>query len=142
VPQRRLEGFEQALAEGGIAADRDLHEPGYFTIEGGYDAAQALLDHAHPPTAIFAFSDEMAMGTLWAARDRGVDVPGQLSIIGVDDHDVSPVVGLTTVHQDVGEHGARAARAMIKLLSGVEVPAVKHNAPIRLVGRRTTAPPA
>ena len=51
--------------------------------------------------AYASFSDEMAFGVLWAARERGLSVPGDLSVVGVDDHDGAPVVGLTTVHQDV-----------------------------------------
>lgn len=140
VPHRRQQGFEAALREAGVLPDRGLYAPGYFTIEGGYVATLALLDRPQPPTAVFAFSDEMAMGALWAARERGVDVPGDLSILGVDDHDVSGVVGLSTVHQDVAEHGARAARVMIQLLAGDDVSAVRQNADIRLVQRLTTAP--
>ena len=100
-----------------------------------------LLDRPDPPTAVFAFSDEMAFGVLWAARERGLSVPDDLSVVGVDDHDGSPVVGLTTVHQDVAEHGAHAARAMIDMLTGVDVSLERQNAPIRLVERSTTAPP-
>jgi DNA-binding LacI/PurR family transcriptional regulator len=62
-------------------------------------------------------------------------------VVGVDDHDGAPVVGLTTVHQDVAEHGAHAARAMIDMLTGLEVSLERQNAPIRLVERSTTAPP-
>jgi LacI family transcriptional regulator, repressor for deo operon, udp, cdd, tsx, nupC, and nupG len=78
---------------------------------------------------------------MWAARERGLRVPDDLSVVGVDDHDAAPVVGLTTVHQDVAEHGARAARAMIDMLTDREVSLERQNAPIRLVERLTTAPP-
>jgi LacI family repressor for deo operon, udp, cdd, tsx, nupC, and nupG len=100
-----------------------------------------LLDRPDPPTAVFAFSDEMALGVLWAARERGLSVPDDLSVVGVDDHDAAPVVGLTTVHQDVAEHGAHAARAMIGILTGGEVALDRQNTPIRLVERMTTARP-
>ena len=141
VPNRRLQGFEQAMREAGITPDPTLYAPGYFAIDGGYDALNTLFNRPDPPTGVFAFSDEMAMGALWAARERGISVPRDLSIVGVDDHDGSPVVGLTTVHQDVAEHGARAARTVIDLLTAREVELERHNAVIRLVERFTTAPP-
>ena len=119
APFRRQQGFELAFKEAGLQPDPSLYAPGYFDIGGGYDALGMLLDHPDPPTAVFAFSDEMAFGVLWAARERGLSVPDDLSVVGVDDHDGSPVVGLTTVHQDVAEHGAHAARAMIDILSGL-----------------------
>jgi DNA-binding LacI/PurR family transcriptional regulator len=141
VPHRRQLGYELALTEAGLAPDPSLYMPGYFDIAGGYEALGALLGIPDPPTAVFAFSDEMAFGVLWAARDRGVRVPEELSVVGVDDHDESPVVGLTTVHQDVAEHGAHAARAVIEILTGGSVSFERRNAPIRLVERLTTAPP-
>ena len=141
VPHRRQIGHELALAEAGLNPDPSLYVPGYFDISGGYEALGTLLAMADPPTAVFAFSDEMAFGVLWAARDRGIRVPDDLSVVGVDDHDASPVVGLTTVHQDVAEHGAHAARAVIEILTGGDVALKRQNAPIRLVERLTTAPP-
>jgi LacI family transcriptional regulator, repressor for deo operon, udp, cdd, tsx, nupC, and nupG len=141
APYRRQQGFELAFAEAGLRPDPSLYAPGYFDIAGGYDALRMLFARPDPPTAVFAFSDEMAFGVLWAARELGFSVPDDLSVVGVDDHDGAPVVGLTTVHQDVAEHGAHAARAMIELLSGREVSLERQNAPIRLVQRFTTAPP-
>jgi LacI family repressor for deo operon, udp, cdd, tsx, nupC, and nupG len=141
VPHRRQQGYESALREAGIEPDPALVAPGYFAIEGGYDALNVLLDLADPPTAVFAISDETAFGALWAARERGIDVPRDISVIGVDDHDNAPVVGLTTVHQDVPEHGAHAARMVFDILTGVELTTERQNAPIRLLERSTTAPP-
>ncbi|MDQ3469635.1 MAG: substrate-binding domain-containing protein, partial [Actinomycetota bacterium] len=106
--------------------------------DGGFQAAGRLLDRARPPTAIFALSDEMAFGTLVAARRRGFDVPRQLSVIGVDDHDVAEVMGLTTVRQRVSEHGAAAARALPVLLSGDDRPSSHAVGTIELVVRATT----
>ena len=59
------------------------------------------------PTALFALSDEMAFGALMAARELGIAIPGDISLVGVDDHEFAAVMGLTTVRQDVVEHGAR-----------------------------------
>lgn len=141
VPHKRQQGYEQAHRDAGLALDPSLSAPGYFTIEGGYQAFIGLVDRDDPPTAVFSFSDEMAFGALWAARDRGIAVPGDLSLIGVDDHDLSGLVELTTVHQDVPEQGAMAARTMIDLLAGGDVARARQNSGIRLIERATTAPP-
>lgn len=140
VPHHRQAGFERVYERDGLTPDPDLYADGSFTIQGGYEAAARLLDRDQPPTALFALSDEMAFGAIHAARDRGLRVPEDLSIIGVDDHDASPVIGLTTVHQDVDQHGARAARLMIAQLAGQSVDPARHNDPIRLVVRGTTGP--
>lgn len=142
VPHLRHEGFELAHAEAGLTTDPSLYAIGNFTVQGGYDAAIELLSRDDRPTAIFAQSDEMAFGILHAARDLGVSVPGELSVIGVDDHDVAAVLGLTTVHQDIDQHGARAARLMLEMLAGLDVEPRRHNNPIRLVERATTSRPA
>ncbi len=141
VPHRRQQGFETACRTAGIAIDEALYVAGNFTIQGGRDALGALLELDDPPTAIFALADEMAFGILQAAHERGVHIPTDLSVVGVDDHDVAEVVGLTTVHQDVEEHGARAARMVIELLASGASTFQRVNAPIRLVERATTARP-
>jgi DNA-binding LacI/PurR family transcriptional regulator len=140
VPHLRQAGHERALARHGLVREADLYADGSFTIQGGYEAAMALLDRDDAPTAIFALSDEMAFGAMHAAHDRGLHIPDDLSIVGVDDHDMSAVVGLTTVHQDVDQHGARAARSMIAQLTGHHVDPTRLNDPIRLVVRNSTAP--
>lgn len=141
VPHKRQQGYEAAHRDAGLVPDPSLQVPGYFTIEGGYQALNRLLDLPEPPTAVFSFSDEMAFGALWAARERGIHVPDDLSIIGVDDHDLSVLLDLTTVHQDVADQGALAARTMIELLAGRDVPRSRQNTDIRLVERGTTSAP-
>lgn len=141
VPRLRQLGFERALRSHGLEPDPALYVDGSFTIAGGYEAAERLLDRDDPPTAIFALSDEMAFGVVHAASDRGVRVPDDLSVIGVDDHDVAVVLGLSTVHQDAAQHGARAARTMIAVLDGQQVAPGRHDDPIRLIHRTSTAPP-
>ena len=100
-----------------------LVAPGYFAIEGGYDALNMLLDL--PRAADGGVRDlrrDRLRCAVGGARAR-CRVPGELSIIGVDDHDIAPVVGLTTVHQDVPEHGAHAARMVFDILTGTDAPA-------------------
>ena len=64
---------------------------------------QALLTLADRPTAVFAMSDEMAMGAIRACREAGLDVPYDISVVGFDDVDWAFTVGLATVHQDAAE---------------------------------------
>lgn len=140
VPLRRREGFEQACAAAGIVPDPSLQVSGNFSIPGGYEALTTLLHLPEPPTAVFAMSDEMAFGALQAARELGVSVPGDLSIVGVDDHDAAAVVDLTTVHQDVAEHGAHAARMLLDRLAGGDRSPRRIDDHVHLVVRGTTGP--
>ncbi len=116
VPQRRRRAFEMALAEIGIHFDDDLSDYGGFTAVGGHDAALRLLRRPDRPDAIFAMSDEMAVGVLEAAGSLGLDVPRDVKVVGFDDHDVAAMVGLTTVRQPVAEMGSAAARLALALI--------------------------
>ncbi len=116
VPTLRHRGFIGGLASHGLAVDDVRLEGGNFGVDGGQEAMAALLDHPEPPTAVFSMSDEMAFGAIMELNDRGL-VPGRdLSIIGVDDHEFSRVVALTTVRQSVASHGAAAARLLIEAM--------------------------
>ena len=109
---------------------------GEFTVEGGHDAGVELLSRPDRPTAIFALSDEMAFGAVIAARDLGLSIPDDVSLIGVDDHEVAEVLGLTTVRQRVVEHGALAARALLRRLAVETVdPAIDAPRQRRRAGR-------
>ena len=118
VPGQRIAGAAAALADAGLRLEAELIGTGEFTVEGGHEAARELLSRADRPTAIFALSDEMAFGAVIAARDLGLAIPDDVSLIGVDDHEVAEVMGLTTVRQRVVEHGALAARALLRRLTG------------------------
>jgi DNA-binding LacI/PurR family transcriptional regulator len=118
VPGQRIAGATEALAAAGLHLDADLIGTGEFTVEGGHEAGRELLSRAERPTALFALSDEMAFGAVIAARDLGLAIPDDVSLIGVDDHEVAEVLGLTTVRQHVVEHGALAARALLRRLTG------------------------
>lgn len=135
---RRL-GFADALAEAGLT-DRDE-----WTVAEGADvtaggrAAERLLSGARLPTAVFAMSDELAFGLVRTLRRAGVDVPGRVSVIGFDDHEMAAVSDLTTIAQPVRRQGELAARALVEALAGGESQGVEL--PTRLVVRGTTAPP-
>jgi LacI family transcriptional regulator, repressor for deo operon, udp, cdd, tsx, nupC, and nupG len=142
APLHRRRGYLDALRTAGVTVDPDLVVAAGTSIADGAAATHRLLDLRHPPSAVFASSDELAFGALQAARERGLDVPGQLSVVGFDDHPVAIALGLTTIRQDVDALGARAAERLLALLAD-EATGVAHEIhPTELVVRRTTAPPS
>ena len=141
VPRRRTAGFDAELRAAGISIDPDLVVGGNFGIDGGQEAMAALLDLECPPTAVFAMSDEMAFGALMELSRRTL-VPGRdVSVLGVDDHDVARVVALSTIRQDVPSQGAAAARSLIAAMTGVSVDLEPTMSPVELVLRATTGSP-
>ena len=141
VPKMRRRGYAGALEAGGIGIDDALVEAGNFGIDGGREAMAALLDRPSPPTAVFAMSDEMAFGALMTLQERDLTAGRDVSLVGIDDHDVSRVLGLTTVRQHVAEQGALACRG---LMAAIESPTAQFEtirSPVELVVRSTTSPP-
>jgi DNA-binding LacI/PurR family transcriptional regulator len=139
VPTLRRRGFEAALEDAGIRPAGFVTTD--FTIDDGYRAARSQLEAAdggQRPTAIFAASDELAFGALFAARDAGLDVPRDVSVIGVDGHELSGFFGLTTIEQFPHAQGERAAEAALAAL-GEEVAAPAASLPFELVVRTSTA---
>ena len=118
IPGEREEGYRQALVDARISIEDDLIVNGDFSIDGGVDAARELLSMTMPPTAIFALSDEMAVGAIRAAREANLRIPEDVSIVGFDDHDFAAPIGLTTVRQPVVEQGAMAAQALLDAVGG------------------------
>lgn len=114
VSQQRLDGFLAALTAAGVAASDIQIEQGYFTYRSGLEAAERLLTTGHRPTAIFAANDDMAAATAGLAHRLGLDVPGDVSIVGFDDTSIAANIwpALTTVHQPIAAM-ARAAVALV-----------------------------
>lgn len=142
IPTHRRQGFERALADAGITVNPNFLEPADFTIEGGFRAGKQLLGRPGPrPTAIFAASDEMAVGAILAARDLGFRVPEDLSVIGIDGHELGEFFRLTTVDQFPLGQGERAAAHILRQLSdaGAEPARGQGELPFDLVVRATTA---
>ncbi|MDO7880887.1 LacI family DNA-binding transcriptional regulator [Salinibacterium soli] len=118
VPSKRRVGYEEALTAAGIRPDPDLFEAADFTLQGGYAAAKQLLGNPRKrPTAVFAASDEMAIGTILAARDLGLHVPDDVSVIGVDDHEFSEFFGLSTIAQFPALQGRMAVDLVMDQLN-------------------------
>ena len=141
VSWRRREGYEQVLTRAGIVVDPDLLHTGNFSIEGGQDAMARLLALSKPPTAVFAISDEMAMGARGVAVEQGLRIPEDMSVVGFDDHPLAQTVALTTIRQDPTASGAHAARWIVEDLRNEARNLHTHEVDVELVVRRTTAPP-
>jgi len=142
APVDRRAGWLSALRAAGLDPDPRLDEVGFFTLDGGRAAMQRLLALPDPPTAVFAASDEMAFGALDAARTAGVRVPGDLSVIGVDDHELAPLLDLTTVSQPIADQGRQAADLLLAALRGGRTHTQERALlPISLVVRGSTGPP-
>lgn len=138
VPTNRRRGFEEALADAGIPVDPSLVVAADFTIAGGLRAAHLLLSgDGVRPTAVFAASDEMAIGAILAAREHGIRVPEDLSVIGIDGHELGEIFGLTTVDQFPLQQGERAAAAVLAELGEGDVPPA--DLPFVLTERGSTA---
>jgi LacI family transcriptional regulator, repressor for deo operon, udp, cdd, tsx, nupC, and nupG len=141
APLERRRGYQQALEQRGLPVRPELDVPGGFSLQGGAEAMAQLLAVDEPPTAVFAESDEMAIGALKTIRDAGLRVPDDLSVIGFDDHDMAEFVGLTTVAQPVVAQGEVAAQLLLGMTGGSAAP--EHvTLPTKLLVRRTTGPPA
>jgi LacI family transcriptional regulator len=137
----RLNGFHGAMAAAGVLPDPSLVLDSGFDIESGAKAAARLLDMADTPTAIFAFNDNTAIGALRVARERGISVPDELSIVGFDDSEQSAIVtpALTTVRQPLAEMGRMAVSLLVRLLDGQRLEALHIELKTRLIVRASTA---
>jgi DNA-binding LacI/PurR family transcriptional regulator len=114
---QRLEGVRRALRRAHVDPECLQTVVGDWTVAGGLAAGGQLLDQPTPPTAVLAASDEMAIGVLMAARRRGVRVPQELSVMGVDDHELAWTHDLTTVAQPVEALGTAAAQLVVDALA-------------------------
>ncbi|MEE2522368.1 LacI family DNA-binding transcriptional regulator [Pseudarthrobacter sp. J75] len=144
LPGSRRSGFEKAMSDAGLPVHPAWVVTADFTVEGAYASARRMLASApERPTAVFAASDEMAIGTILAARDFGLRVPQELSVIGIDGHDLGEIFGLTTIDQDVKGQGALAVRKVVAAIDSNPPPEpddTQH--PTTFVVRSSTAVPA
>jgi LacI family transcriptional regulator, xylobiose transport system transcriptional regulator len=140
----RLDGYRAAMETAGLVIDPSLVRSGDFHVEGGYEHGRALLGLSRPPTAIFAGSDLQALGLYGAARELGVRIPDDLSVVGYDDLPVARWVGppLTTVRQPLTEMAEAAARLVLSIGRGQEPANLRLDLATSLVTRQSTAPPA
>jgi LacI family transcriptional regulator len=141
--EERRRGYHAALAAAGVMPDPTLEVESDFMMRGGAEAAGRLLDLPNPPTAIFAFNDQLAIGAMRTARTRGLTLPDDLSIVGVDDTAEAAIVtpALTTVRQPLAEMGRMAVSLLMRLLARENFEALHVELATKLVVRESTAPP-
>ncbi|MEU0671981.1 LacI family DNA-binding transcriptional regulator [Streptomyces sp. NPDC006172] len=139
----RLDGYQSALRSAGLPIDPELIVHAGLTREDGCSAAHSLLALPERPTAIFASNDLQALGVYQAAREAGLRIPDDLSVVGFDDLPVVAWVDppLTTVHQPLTEMAAAATELALTLGRGEQAPQVGLEIATTLTIRASTAPP-
>ena len=137
----RNAGYRRVLEERDLPFERALVVSGDWTRAGGAAAAERLLDLDRPPTAIFCANDLMALGAIDACRARGLDVPGDVAIVGYDDMEAAAMVSppLTTVSNPAYETGLMAGVLLRERMTGAYRGAPRTvTLPCRLIERATT----
>lgn len=142
----RYRGYAKALFEHNVPLNPDYVQMGDHGKDAAYTLTRNLLEMDAPPTAIFSMSDIQALGCLAAIRDAGLNVPGDISLIGFDDIEISQMIGLTTIRQHLEEAGHLAMNYLLRLLSdpsmnvAEKLEAVPQLPPFEVVERQTTRP--
>ncbi|MDQ0716767.1 DNA-binding LacI/PurR family transcriptional regulator [Streptomyces luteogriseus] len=141
--QARAAGYRSALEAAGLPVDPDLMVRTQLSREDAHATAKALLARPDRPTAIFTTNDMQALGVYRAAREAGLRIPQDLSVVGFDDVPVAAWVEppLTTVHQPLTEMAVAATELALSLGRGEKVPQLGLEVATRLVVRDSTAPP-
>ncbi|BAB06032.1 LacI family DNA-binding transcriptional regulator [Halalkalibacterium halodurans] len=135
----RLKGYRQAMLGHDIPIDSAYIQEGELTFESGYDQTMKLLALEAPPTAIFAFNDEIAMGAMKAAKDSGLSIPNELAIIGFDNIKMAMMVepGLTTIDQPKYAIGKKAMELLLKQINNESIKKKKFVLKDELIIRQT-----
>ncbi len=142
VHTRRLVGYAAAFDARGIALDPSAIVMSTSSIEGGASAFRRAWDAGLRPTAVLAMSDAIAIGVMRAAREHGLRVPEDLSVVGFDDVDISQYANppLTTVHQPIREKGETAVRLLLAVVERRDPSPQQLRLETRLVIRGSTGP--
>jgi DNA-binding LacI/PurR family transcriptional regulator len=143
VVGRRLAGYRAALAQAGLTFTDDDVVVGPASLEGGAACLQRAWEDGLRPTAVLAMSDVMAIGALNAAARLGLNVPGDLSVVGFDDIELARHIEppLTTVHQPVRRKGEEACRLLLTAIARPAVATPDHRRlETRLIIRGSTGP--
>jgi DNA-binding LacI/PurR family transcriptional regulator len=116
-PYLRKTGYHEALLDANLDFQEQWMAEADFTVGGGYYSAKQMLgDPRNKPTAIFCASDEMGFGAIQAARDLGLRVPQDISVIGLDGHPLGVFYGLSTINQKTKEQGEHGANWIVDIL--------------------------
>ena len=137
----RFRGYCQALEVAGLNPCPDLHRHGEHSRSDAKIIAEEMLRMVDRPTAIFAASDTQAIGVLEAARETGLRVPEDLSVVGYDDVEIAEHLGLTTVQQFLVASGEKGVRLLLEVMQDPLREPECETLPTELIIRNTTAPP-
>jgi len=140
--EMRLLGYQQALEKNNISYDESLIMQGNFTFGSGVVAAQELLRHENPPTAIFASNDYMAAGVMKVALQLRISIPHELSLCGFDDTPVAGYMspGLTTIRHPLEQLASQAGELLIRQLKKHTQPFEAKTLKSELILRGSTGP--
>jgi LacI family repressor for deo operon, udp, cdd, tsx, nupC, and nupG len=143
LSQQRVEGFRKGLAHFGCETWADCVQPSGFTIRSGRAAMARALEDAMRPTAVFASSDESAIGAIIEAKSRGLKVPDDVSVVGFDDIEFAQIYdpSLTTIYQPRRDMGRKAMEILGRLLAEPRKPQADVLLDYKLVVRASSAPP-
>jgi DNA-binding LacI/PurR family transcriptional regulator len=138
--QDRLAGYQQALQALDLPQRPDFVVEGDWTASSGFAALHQLMQSDTTPSAIFVQNDQMAAGVLRAAAELNLTVPGQLSLIGIDDIPMASYLSppLTTLRQDFAEIGRLAAQLLIEVVSNPHTQRQHLTLPATLIPRHST----
>ncbi|OIJ18101.1 LacI family transcriptional regulator [Anaerobacillus alkalidiazotrophicus] len=119
----RLRGYQQALLSHDLEIDSAYIQEGDFSIDSGYNQMLKLLALESPPTAVFTFNDEMAIGAIKAVKDSGLEVPKDIAIVGFDNIKMSSLYepNITTIDQPKYEIGIKAMELLLKIINGESI---------------------
>jgi LacI family transcriptional regulator len=138
----RHQGYKIALKKAGISYRQEYYREASLNSQDARLKAVELLRLPDPPTAIFAYCDSQAIGVLEAARDVGLQVPQDLSVIGYDDVDAAQYLQLTTVRQCLFESGVKGAQLLLEVMGDVFYAPQEFLLPTELIIRGSTAVPS
>lgn len=139
--KKRLKGYRMALEEAGITVPDSYIEQGEFTFQSGYEGMKRLYEENNIlPTAVVAGSDLIAIGGIQFLNSVGVSVPDEISVIGFDDLDFATCLRpeLSTVRIPYYAEGEKAAKELIKFMTGSKEKAATHYVPHKIIRRGTT----
>ncbi len=138
----RFQGYKQALSQADIPFSEDLVRVGNYRYESGQEATQYFLSLKDKPTAIFAATDEMAIGAIHTIKDNGLQVPDHISVISVNNTRMASMVRpqLTAVAQPMYDIGAVSMRLLTKLMNKESVEHSKVTLPHEMIVRQSVAP--
>lgn len=137
----RFIGYTMALEESDISFRPDYHRQARHGRDQARKMTHDLLDLPDPPTAIFAYSDTQAIGVIEAARERSMNIPADLSVIGFDDIEVAEYLKITTIRQALYDSGVKGSELLLEMMAADSPDLQQEILPTELIIRQTTASP-